>query len=62
METAIPYASVAWETEVPVSDLKVGDVITFKPPPEYNVDQLVTHRIISVEKQSNGKDGVQDEG
>jgi signal peptidase I len=55
METAIPYASVTWETEAPVSDLKVGDVITFKPPPEYNVTQLVTHRIISIDKQSSGK-------
>ncbi len=62
METAIPYASVAWETEVPVSELKVGDVITFKPPPEYNVTELVTHRIISVEKQSNGKPAFKTKG
>jgi signal peptidase I len=55
METAIPYASVTWETEASVSDLRVGDVITFKPPPEYNVGQLVTHRIVSIEKQSSGK-------
>lgn len=55
METAIPYAAVAWEKTVPVSDLKVGDVITFKPPPEYNVSQLVTHRIVSIEKQPDGR-------
>lgn len=62
MEPTIPYASVAWETAVPVSDLKVGDVITFKPPPEYNVSELVTHRIYSVTKQSNGEPAFRTKG
>jgi signal peptidase I len=62
METAIPYASVTWEKSVPVSDLKVGDVITFKPPAEYNVSELVTHRIVSVEKQSNGEPAFRTKG
>lgn len=53
METAIPYASVAYEQKVPVGDLKVGDVITFAPPPEYNETQLVTHRIVEI----SSKDG-----
>lgn len=62
METAIPYASVTWERAVPISELKVGDVITFKPPPEFNLDQLVTHRIVSIEKQPNGELAFQTKG
>jgi signal peptidase I len=62
MEPTIPYGSVAWERTVPVSELKVGDVITFKPPPEYNVSELVTHRIYSVKKQSNGIPAFQTKG
>jgi signal peptidase I len=62
MEPAIPYAAVAWETAVPVSDLEVSDVITFKPPPEYNVSELVTHRIVSIEKTADGRSAFRTKG
>jgi signal peptidase len=55
METAIPYASVAYADEVPVGDLAVDDVITFEPPPEYATSQPVTHRIIEIEKLADGR-------
>ncbi len=55
MEPTIPYGSVVYNKAVPVAELAVGDVITFQPPSEYNVSQPVTHRIISIEKNEDGK-------
>jgi signal peptidase I len=55
METALPFASMAYDELVNVKDLEVGDVITFKPPPEYNVDNLVTHRIYSISTLEDGR-------
>ena len=48
MTGTIDYGSVAVEEVVPVSDLRVGDVITYQPPAGSGVDHLVTHRIIAV--------------
>lgn len=45
----ISQGSVVFERAVPVSDLRVGDVITFRPPAGADVDGLVTHRIVSIE-------------
>ena len=39
---------------VPVSDLKVGDVITYLPPTGAGPDHLITHRIASIGKAANG--------
>jgi signal peptidase I len=55
MEPTIPYGSVAFDESVPIADLAVGDVITFKPPPEYAVNQLVTHRIHAIGKTDTGE-------
>jgi signal peptidase I len=49
MEPTIPYGSVTFDEIVPVEDLEVGDVITFVPPPEFSVDEPVTHRIIEID-------------
>ena len=38
--------SVVFEENVPVEDLRVGDVITYVPPAESGIDTLVTHRIV----------------
>ena len=38
----------------PVSDLVVGDVITYLPPADSGITQLVTHRIIAVEPSPDG--------
>ena len=48
MGSSIGRGSVAFERIVPVSDLEVGDVITYPVPPGYGEDGLVTHRIISM--------------
>jgi signal peptidase I len=40
--------SVVFAGVVPVSDLSVGDVITYTPPPGSGPDGLVTHRIVSI--------------
>jgi signal peptidase I len=62
METAIPFASMAYDETVNVADLKVGDVITFKPPPEFSVENLVTHRIYSITTLDSGKRAFQTKG
>lgn len=45
--------SIVFDKEVPVADLKVGDVITYQPPPGTFSQKLVTHRIawIGADKQ-----------
>jgi signal peptidase I len=40
--------SVVFERAVPVSDLRPGDVITYRPPPSAGVDGMVTHRIVDI--------------
>jgi signal peptidase len=40
---------------VPVADLKVGDVITYTPPPGAGPDHLVTHRIASIGRDDRGR-------
>jgi signal peptidase I len=54
MEPTIGTGSVVYDKTAPVEDLKVGDVITFAPPPEFDVDGQVTHRIHSIEKTAPG--------
>lgn len=41
--------SIVFDRVVPVSDLRVGDVITYLPPADAGVDNLVTHRIVSIQ-------------
>ncbi len=48
MDPTIPTGSVVYDEVVPVADLEVGDIITFVPPPEYGVDEPVTHRIVEI--------------
>jgi signal peptidase len=38
--------SIVFDREVPVADLKVGDVITYEPPPNASSESLITHRIV----------------
>lgn len=47
MTGTINQGSVVFDEVVPVSDLRVGDVITYVPPAESGIDHPVTHRIIS---------------
>lgn len=46
--------SVVFEEPVPVADLEVGDVITYLPPPDSGVPDLVTHRIVTMEPAEGG--------
>jgi signal peptidase len=48
MTGSIGRGSVVFEEVVPVSDLEVGDVITYMPPAESEIPNLVTHRIVSI--------------
>ena len=50
MQGTIDLGSIAYEMIVPVEDLKVGDIITYVPPAESGIDNLVTHRIVSIDK------------
>jgi signal peptidase len=47
MGDSIPKGSVIWAEEVPVAELRGGDVITYRPPPGAGPTGLVTHRIVS---------------
>jgi len=48
MSGSIELGSVVFAEVVPVSELEVGDVITYMPPPESGIDHLVTHRIVEI--------------
>ena len=49
MSGSIDRGSVIFSEVVPVTDLEVGDVITYQPPSETGIDHLVTHRIVAIE-------------
>lgn len=50
-EGGISRGSVVFERDVPVSDLRRGDVITYRPPASSGVEGLVTHRIVRIGPQ-----------
>ena len=52
MEGTYGIGSIVFEESVPVAHLKVGDVITYVPPAESGIDNLVTHRIVSIDGTS----------
>lgn len=43
---SIGRGSVAFERTLPVTDLEVGDVVTYRPPAQAGVTGLVTHRVV----------------
>jgi signal peptidase I len=47
--------SLVYAEVVPVADLRVGDVITYLPPPDAGPDHLVTHRIHTIERDDSGR-------
>jgi signal peptidase I len=57
MAGSIDRGSIAFERVVPVSDLRVGDVITYRPPEAAADDTMVTHRIVSIQA-----DGIRTQG
>ncbi len=44
----IAQGTVLFERSVPVNDLVVGDVITYRAPESSGVDGMVTHRVVAV--------------
>jgi signal peptidase len=54
MEPTIGTGSVVYDKPVPVPDLKVGDIITFVPPPEFDIEMPVTHRIHEISTTAPG--------
>jgi signal peptidase I len=54
--------SVVFADVVPVSDLRVGDVITYTPPAGSGPDGLVTHRIVSIGADQFGRPLFQTKG
>jgi signal peptidase len=46
--------SVVFDKSKPVTDLKVGDVITYQPPVATGVNHLVSHRIHSIQLADDG--------
>jgi signal peptidase len=48
MGGSMDVGSVVFSEVVPVSELRVGDVITYMPPPDSGIDTLVTHRIVKI--------------
>jgi signal peptidase I len=52
MGETIPKGSVIWAEEVPVANLREGDVITYRPPPGAGPRGMVTHRIVAVREEA----------
>lgn len=54
MSGTFEIGAVLFEEPVPVGDLRVGDVITYLPPADAGIDNLVTHRIHSIREAEDG--------
>ncbi len=52
MTGSISKGSIVFDKTVPVSSLRVGDVITFRPP---SMPANVTHRIVDIQKDDTGR-------
>jgi signal peptidase len=52
MGGALDRGSVVFERVVPVSDLEVGDVVTFQAPADSGHTGLVTHRIVDIKPRA----------
>jgi signal peptidase I len=55
MEGTYDRGSLVFEREVPVSELRAGDVITYDPPPGVAPSGLVTHRIFAIRDGAHGR-------
>ncbi len=54
--------SIVFDKEVPVSDLKVGDPITYQPPPNASPEKLLTHRIVWIGQNKQGAETFRTKG
>src|SRR3954471_17563360 len=51
MGGALPRGSIAYDEVVPTEHIRVGDVITYRPP---NSDRLLTHRVVWIGRRRHG--------
>src|SRR2546423_12082073 len=51
MGGALPRGSIAYDEVVPTEHIRVGDVITYRPP---NSDRQLTHRVVWIGKGRHG--------
>jgi signal peptidase len=51
MGGALPRGSIAYDEVVPTEHIRVGDVITYRPP---NGDRLLTHRVVWIGRKADG--------
>jgi signal peptidase I len=54
--------SIVYDKEVPVSDLKVGDPITYSPPAGASPEELLTHRIVWIGHDKGGEETFRTKG
>ena len=54
--------SIVYDREVPVSDLKVGDPITYSPPSGASPEKLLTHRIVWIGHNKGGEETFRTKG
>lgn len=62
MTGSISKGSIAFEKPVPVDELEVGDVITYLPPADSGVSNLVTHRIVELGEDAQGASRLRTKG
>jgi signal peptidase len=55
MTGAYDRGSIVFARDVPVRELRVGDVITYVPPPGTGVHGAVTHRIVAIKRGRDGR-------
>ncbi len=55
MSGAYDRGSVIFSEVVGVGELRLGDVITYRPPPASGWDGLITHRIVAIDEDRRGR-------
>lgn len=58
MSGTFERGALVFEREVPVADLRVGDIITYLPPKDSGLTELVTHRILSITEDASADGGL----
>ena len=53
MEPTINVGDLIYVQGIAPSDIKVGDIITFKPPKDYIKGTLITHRVVDITYDTN---------
>lgn len=62
MDGTYDKGSVVFEKPVPAAELEVGDVITYLPPASSGVTTLVTHRIVEIGNDPQGREVLHTQG